>query len=240
MSTPVLPHSSAVLRPRHRLSVRIAHWVNAFSFFAMVVSGFFILLAHPRLYWGETGYFGDPAVIDFPLPLIKDYSGWARSLHFLGAWILVINGALYLLSGLVGGHFFRRMLPSRLQLRVDHIVQDLREHLRFKAPTGGQGYNLLQKLAYLVVIFVLFPVVVLTGLTMSPAVTAAWPWLFDLFAGRQSARTIHFFAASGLVLFLLVHVFQVILVGFRKEVWAMIAGGRQTTHETHPDSEAAR
>lgn len=226
--------------PRHRLSVRIAHWVNALAFFAMVFSGFVILLAHPRLYWGENGYFDQPALVDFPLPVVLEHTGWARSLHFLGAWILVINGGLYLLSGIVGGHFFRRMLPSRMQLRVAHMAQDLRDHLRFKVPEGGHGYNLLQKLAYLAVVLGLFPLVLLTGLTMSPAVTAAWPWLFDLFGGRQSARTIHFFAAAALVLFLLVHVFQVILVGFRKEVWAMIAGGRPdgappaTAEETKP------
>lgn len=224
--------------PRHRLSVRIAHWINVIVFLTLVFSGIAILLAHPRLYWGEDGYYGDPAWLTLPLPEKLDYTGWGRSLHFLAAWMLVFNGAAYLLSGLINQHLLRRMLPTRMQMKLANIRQDIRDHLRLKAHASSGDYNFMQKLAYLVVIFVLFPTIVLTGLTMSPAVTAAWPWLFDLFGGRQSARTIHFLAASSLVLFLLIHLFQVILIGFRKEVGDMITGGRIAT-PTGTDGDGA-
>ena len=242
-SDPIPPVSLAPIH-RHRLSVRIWHWINAVAFMAMLVSGFVILLAHPRLYWGEAGYYGDPAWLDLPLPESLSFSGYARSVHFLAAWILVINAALYLLYGLANGHFLRRLLPSAAQLRPVRIASDVWMHLRLKTHTDADGsYNLLQKLSYLGVLFVLLPVVLLTGLTMSPAVTTDYPWLFDLFGGRQSARTIHFIAASSLLLFLLVHVFQVILVGFRREVLAMITGGRIVpvmVDERGPPAQAER
>lgn len=224
------PHpipSASLALPRHRLSVRLWHWINAVAFMTMLISGFIILLAHPRLYWGEAGYYGDPAWLDLPLPESLSFSGYARSVHFLAAWILMVNAVLYLLYGLANGHLRRRLIPSADQLRPVRIARDVWMHLRLKTHLNADGsYNLLQKLSYLGVLFVLFPLVLLTGLTMSPAVTTDYPWLFDLFGGRQSARSTHFVAASALLLFLLVHVFQVILVGFRREVMAMITGGR--------------
>jgi len=168
---------------RHALLVRTTHWINFLSFLALAVSGVAILIAHPRFYWGESGYFDTPAAFELPLPVNLDQTGWGRDLHFLGAWITVINGFIYLVWGL-----FSR-------------------HLRYA------GYNLLQRLAYTGVVFGLFPVMIVTGVTMSPAVTAAYPVLFTIFGGRQSARTIHFFAADLLVLFLLVHVVMTIRAG---------------------------
>ena len=94
---------------RHNLLVRITHWVNTLAFLALVVSGSAILLAHPRLYWGETGAFGSPALFQLPLRLNLDQSGWGRSLHFLAAWICVLNGVVYVLSGLVRRHFTAAM-----------------------------------------------------------------------------------------------------------------------------------
>lgn len=210
---------------RHALTVRITHWINAVSFCTLVFSGYFILSAHPRLYWGENGYFGAPSLFDLPLALNLDDSGWSRSLHFLAAWALVINGIVYLLWSVFTGHLRRRLLPTAEQLQPRHLVDDILRHLRFEhAPDAASRYNVLQKITYLVVIYLLFPIVLLTGLTMSPAVTAACPWLFDLFGGRQSARTLHFFTACTLILFLAVHLGQVILIGFRSEVLAMITG----------------
>jgi Ni/Fe-hydrogenase b-type cytochrome subunit len=236
--------SASLAVPRHRLSVRVWHWINAVAFMTMLISGFVILLAHPRLYWGEAGYYGDPAWLDMPLRESLSFSGYARSVHFLAAWILVINAALYLLYGLANGHFLRRLLPSAAQLRPIQIARDVWMHLRLKTHVDvGGSYNLLQKLSYLGVLFLLLPLVLLTGLTMSPAVTTDYPWLFDLFGGRQSARSIHFIAASALLLFLLVHVFQVILVGFRREVMAMITGGRTvppTVSDPVPPTQAGR
>lgn len=219
---------------RHTLFVRVTHWVNAISFLALLVSGIAVLLAHPRMYWGETGYFGEPALFELPLPVILYHTGWGRSLHFLAAWILVINGLSYLLVCLLNGHIKRDLLPTRTQLKLSHVAQDIRAHLRFKHSAGAAArhYNFLQKITYLGVIFVLLPVMLLSGLTMSPAVTSAHPWLFDLFAGWQSARTVHFISATLLLGFLLVHLAMVILTGFRSQVGAMITGRHHLPTET--------
>src|SRR5512140_3350447 len=167
----------------HSGFVRTTHWINFLSFLALAVSGVAILIAHPRFYWGETGYFDTPAAFELPLAVNLDQTGWGRDLHFLGAWIIVLNGFLYVVWGLVSRRF------------------------RFG------GYSLLQRYAYTGVVFGLLPLMILTGVTMSPAITAAHPVLFSVFGGRQSARTIHFFAADLLVLFLLVHVIMAIRAG---------------------------
>jgi thiosulfate reductase cytochrome b subunit len=168
---------------RHNLLVRTTHWISFLSILALAVSGVAILIAHPRFYWGETGYFDTPAAFELPLTVNLDQTGWGRDLHFLGAWIAVINGLIYLAWGLVSRHF------------------------RFTE------YKSLQRFAYLSVIFGLLPVTILTGVTMSPAVTAAYPVLFTIFGGRQSARTIHFLAADLLVLFLVIHVTMAVRAG---------------------------
>jgi thiosulfate reductase cytochrome b subunit len=150
----------------------------------------------------------------------------ARDWHFLMAWLFVVNGAVYLLFGAFSGHFRRDLAPAADQLRARHILADLWDHVRLRAPRGeaARRYNVLQKLAYLTVVFLLLPVMVLSGLTMSPAVTAAVPGLFDLFGGRQSARTIHFLVANLLVLFVLVHVIEVLLAGVVNGMRSMITG----------------
>jgi thiosulfate reductase cytochrome b subunit len=219
------PDLSALLH-RHTVLVRIAHWVNALSFLALLVSGIAILMAHPRLYWGESGYFGEPALLELPLPVVLEQTGWGRSLHFLAAWILVLNGLWYLVASLLNGHVHRDLLPTRAQMRLRHIARDIGDHLRLLPQRGeaARHYNFLQKIAYLLVIFVLFPLMVLSGLTMSPAVASAHPWLFDLFAGRQSARTVHFICASLLLLFVLIHIGQVFVAGFANTMRAMLTG----------------
>jgi thiosulfate reductase cytochrome b subunit len=150
----------------------------------------------------------------------------ARDWHFLMAWLFVANGTLYLVFGLLSGHFRRDLAPAADQLRVRHILADIWDHVRLRVPRGeaARRYNFLQKLAYLTVVFLLLPIMVLSGLTMSPAVTAALPGLFDLFGGRQSARTIHFLVANLLVLFVLVHVIEVLLAGIVNGVRSMITG----------------
>jgi thiosulfate reductase cytochrome b subunit len=152
--------------------------------------------------------------------------GLARDWHFALAWLFVLNGAVYLLFGLFTGHFRRDLVPMADQMRPRHIMMDIWDHVRLRRPRGeaARRYNVLQKLAYLAVVFVLLPVMVLTGLTMSPAVTAAMPFLFDLFGGRQSARTIHFIVANLLVLFVLVHIVQVLVAGVFNTMRSMITG----------------
>src|SRR5882672_2146107 len=150
----------------------------------------------------------------------------ARDWHFLAAWLFVINGAIYLLFGLFSGHFRRDLAPGADQLRPRHILHDIWNHLRLRRPRGeaAKRYNVLQKLSYLVLIFVLLPAMLLSGMTMSPAATAAFPFLFDLFGGRQSARTIHFITANLLLLFVLVHIVQVLLFGVFNLTRSMITG----------------
>ena len=188
---------------RHKALVRATHWINALSFVALTVSGAAILVAHPRFYWGETGYFDTPAAFELPLKVNLDQTGWGRNVHFLAAWIAVVNGLIYVAWGALSGHFHDRLRPARAPL---------------------DGYNFLQRLAYLGVVFGLFPLVILSGLTLSPAVTAAYPALFALFGGRQSARTIHFIAADFLLLFLIIHVAMTIRSGFVKNIRSMIIG----------------
>ena len=197
---------------RHKTLVRTTHWIHALSFVVLVVSGIAILIAHPRFYWGETGYFDMPAAIELPLTPNLDQSGWGRSLHFLAAWIAVINGFIYVAWGWLSGHFQHKLMPG------------LMRHARRRNPAASSAYSFSQRAAYLGVVFGLFPVVVLSGLTMSPGVTAAYPQLFALFGGRQSARTIHFIAANLLVLFLVIHVAMTILSGFGRNMRAMITG----------------
>ncbi|MEH3116248.1 MAG: cytochrome b/b6 domain-containing protein [Methylorubrum populi] len=220
--------------PRHPLWVRLTHWVNAGAFLALAVSGCAILLALPRLFWGETGANDAPAWLVLPLPVNLEQTGWGRSLHFLAAWIFVLNGALYGLAALASGHLLRRLAPDRDQLRPRRIAGDIRAHLRLTG-SGGAGagrYNVLQKLAYLAVLLVLGPVTLLSGLTMSPGVTAACPELFTLFGGRQSARTVHFLSAALFVGFLLVHIWQVLANGPFDLMRGMITG-----HSAAPKEE---
>ncbi len=213
--------------PQHSAIVRFTHWITTLSFLGLLVSGIAILLAHPRLYWGETGALGTPSLIDLPLPFVfVGQSGWGRSLHFLSAWVLVLNGLLYVLSGLVTQHFRKQLLPGRADLAWRSMSIVVSNHLRLKRPTEEESltYNILQRLTYLGGGVVLFPLMIWTGLAMPPALTSVFPTLVNVLDGQQSARTIHFFAATVLVLFLLVHVAMVCLAGFTSRVRAMVTG----------------
>jgi thiosulfate reductase cytochrome b subunit len=149
-----------------------------------------------------------------------------RRWHFAMAWIFAINGALYLGWTLVSGHHFRDLLPTREQSRPRHVLKDIRDHARLRFPKGeaARRYNVIQKWTYLAVILILLPLMVLTGLCMSPGFNAVAPWLVELAGGRQSARTLHFLSAGGLVLFLLVHVALVVLSGLWNNLRSMITG----------------
>jgi thiosulfate reductase cytochrome b subunit len=150
----------------------------------------------------------------------------ARQWHFAFAWVLVLPGLLFWLWGLVTRHVQRDLAPTRQELRPRHIWRDIKNHARLRFPKGeaARRYNILQKLSYVGVIFGLLPAMVLTGLTMSPGMNAAWPWLLDLFGGRQSARSIHFICAGLLVAFILVHLTMVVLAGPVNELRSMITG----------------
>jgi thiosulfate reductase cytochrome b subunit len=212
--------------PRHTVLIRLTHWINTISFLALLESGFAILQAQPALYWGETGFFGDPSLINLPILQNEHLSGTGRGLHFFAAWICVVNGGIYVLSGLLTHHFRRDMVPARSKLAWRPVLQMLLNQLRLKKPSEEQfhTYNVLQRLTYLAVIFLLFPLVILSGLAMSPAIVAVVPGLVEVFGGYQSARTIHFFVTILLVLFLIVHIAMVSLPGFFRRMRAMITG----------------
>lgn len=147
-----------------------------------------------------------------------------RRWHFFFAWLFLFNGLAYLAWSLGSGHLRRDLAPSRQDLK--HIGASILEHARLKFPKGEEAkrYNVLQKLAYLSVALVLLPLMLLSGLAMSPGMDAAFPFLIDLFGGRQTARTIHFIAASGIVLFFLVHIAMVLLSGVWNNLRSMITG----------------
>jgi len=220
-------------RPRHSRLVRITHWITTLSFCGLLVSGIAILVAHPRLYWGETGSLETPSLLDLPIPLMLGQSGWGRYLHFLSAWVCVLTGLLYVVSGLVTQHFRHDVLPAKADLAWRRISSSVWDHVRLKRPSEEESltYNVVQRLAYLAVVFVLFPLIILTGLAMSPAITSVIPALATVLGGHQSARTVHFFVASTIVLFLLVHIAMVGLAGFTTRVRTMITGDRGATQE---------
>jgi thiosulfate reductase cytochrome b subunit len=233
--------------PRHTAVVRVTHWIATLCFFALLVSGIEIVISHPRFYWGEVGNVLTPSLFDLPIPasrsavktgygyVLPDQNGWSRSLHFQTAWILIFTGLLYVLFGLVTRHFGKNLLPTRADLSPRALWKSLLDHLPFRRqdPADELSYNVLQRIAYVVVIFVAFPLMIWTGLAMSPAVTSAFPFTVTVFGGQQSARTLHFFATVFLVLFLLVHVVEVWRAGFRSRMRPMLTG------RTNPPKEHA-
>lgn len=172
---------------------------------------------------GGTAFRGFPSWIT--LPSYQDLAT-GRRWHFFFAWLFVLNGLAYLIYGIFAGHFRRDLIPSTDQLSFTHLKQEVANHTRFRFPKGEKArrYNSLQKMAYLAVIFVLLPLMILTGFTMSPGLDAAFPWLVELFGGRQTARTIHFIAASLLVTFVIVHLFMVLVSGLWNNLRSMVTG----------------
>ena len=171
----------------------------------------------------------------------------ARRWHFFFAWILAFGLAAYMARSLFNRHISQDLHIRKWEWSPKHIWQDIKDHARLKFPTGAEAlkYNILQKLAYISVIFVLLPLMIFTGLTMSPAIGAAWPWLLDVFGGRQSARSLHFICAAGLVAFFFVHMAMVILAGPINEVRSIITGRlrlpgkREVASEPVAEGEAA-
>ncbi len=205
--------------PHHALFVRVTHWLTFLSFLALLVTGAEIVISHPRFYWGDEGNPNTPALFELPIPasrpwvntgypyVLPDQNGWSRSLHFQAAWLCVLTGLFYTVSGFASRHFQTNLLPAS------------------PPQTDDRTYNPLQRLTYLAVVFALFPLMIWTGLAMSPALTAGFPLLASAVGGHQSARTLHFFATLLLVLFVIGHVVMVWRAGFKQRVGAMITGG---------------
>jgi thiosulfate reductase cytochrome b subunit len=223
---------------RHSAFVRVTHWITALCFLALLVSGAEITISHPRFYWAENGNVLTPVLFKLHIPssrslvptgygyVLPDQNGWSRYLHFQSAWIAVVTGLLYGIAGFFSGHFRKSLLPLKPDRSWRAFWKAIMSHLRFERPSAAEAwsYNLLQRLSYLFVIFVLFPLVIWTGLAMSPAFTSAVPATVSLLGGRQSARTLHFFVSVALLLFLLVHVGMIWFAGFWSRMRAMITG----------------
>ncbi len=268
-ATPALSPSTARRIYRHRLPVRLMHWINVLCLTILLMSGLTIFNAHPALYWGRDSTFADPwvSLMATQAPgaaglqgvtriaghnfdttgvlgasrgsdgetVARGFPSWAtipgaqwlsmgRHWHFFFAWLFVVNGIAYVSYGVFSGHLTRDLLPTRTELR--NIGRSIKDHLLLRHPSGdaAKRYNVLQNLAYLLVIFGLLPLVILAGWAMSPRLGAVFPGWVDLLGGRQSARTLHFLAATGLLAFVLVHVFEVIISGVWNQLRSMLTG----------------
>lgn len=254
---------------RHRLPVRVMHWINVLCLVILLMSGLQIFNAHPALYWGHDSSFDHPWIsigavrtADGGISGVTTIAGhsfstdgvlgaskvegenhksarafpaWAtipgpqwlsmgRHWHFFFAWLFVINGLAYVLYAIFSGHLRRDLLPTRAELA--NIGRSIKDHLLFRHETGeaAKRYNVLQNLAYLSVIFVLLPLIILAGMAMSPRLDTVFTGWIELLGGRQSARTLHFLAAMGIVLFVLVHVFEVLINGAWNQIRSMVTG----------------
>ena len=231
--------------PRHTLLVRVTHWLTVISFVALLVTGLEIVVSHPRFYWGETGNVNMKPLFTIPIPssrdtvptgysyVMPDQNGWSRYLHFESAWVLVLTGLVYGAVSLLNGHFRRNLFPEPGQRTLGAHLKRIGQYLR-RTPPGPEeatSYNALQRTTYLFVIFVMFPLVILTGLALSPSFNSAFPFVVNLLGGRQSARTMHFFLTWALVLFFVVHVVMIAVSGF----WRRMRG--MTTGRTDPAPE---
>ena len=254
---------------RHKLPIRLMHWINVVCFIVLLMSGLNIFNAHPALNIGKssynnqapilemtavqtnagkligyttifghqintTGVFGASISADgralqrgFPSWMTIPSSQWlsmARRWHLFFAWIFVINGITYVAYSLLTKHVQRDLLTTKSDRAG--IWQSIKDHARFKHASGEAAipYNVLQKIAYLSVIFILLPLVILMGWAMSPFLNSLVPGWVDLFGGRQTARTIHFIVAWLLVGFVFIHVFEVIITGVWNNLRSMITG----------------
>jgi thiosulfate reductase cytochrome b subunit len=224
--------------PRHAAVVRVTHWLTVISFLALLITGAEIVISHPRFYWGEVGNVLTPPLFTLPIPasrntvptgygyVLPDQNGWSRYLHFQAAWALVLTGMVYAISSLWNGHFRQSLIPAPADRTWRAFREVIANYLRRAPPHEAEtrSYNVVQRTAYLTVIFVLFPLVIWTGLALSPAFDSAFPVAVAALGGRQSARTLHFIVSGALVLFLVVHVAMVVLAGFRDRMRSMITG----------------
>ncbi len=255
---------------RHRLPVRISHWLNVPFLIILIMSGLQIFNAHPALYWGDRSdrdrpllsmrpmqtdsgeikgitailghQFDTTGVLGYSNGMGRGFPAWAtipsgkwlamgRQWHLFFAWLFVVNGLMFMAYALASRHVTRDLAPTKRDLRS--IGKSIKDHLILRHPTGEEAkrYNVLQKLAYATILFIVAPLIVLTGLAMSPTIDTAFPWLLIMFGGRQAARTIHFIACFSFVGFIVIHVLQVVLTGFLNNIRSMVTGWFTVRHE---------
>lgn len=255
---------------RHRLPVRISHWLNVPFLIILIMSGLQIFNAHPALYWGDRSdrdqpllsirpvqteggevkgittilghQFDTTGVLGYSDGMRRAFPAWAtipsakwlamgRQWHLFFAWLFVINGLVFTAYALASRHAARDLTPTSSELRS--IGKSIKDHLILRHPTGDEAkrYNVLQKLAYAGVLFIVAPLIVLTGLAMSPTIDTAFPWVLTMLGGRQAARTLHFIACFSFVGFIAIHVIQVTLTGFLNNIRSMVTGWFIIKHE---------
>lgn len=267
---------------RHRLPVRIMHWINVVALLVLLLSGLQIFNAHPTLNWGQSSYSGRAPILDmsarqqgdgsmigvttvfghaftttgvfgaskdadgqwqqraFPSWLTLPGPQWlamGRLWHFFFAWVFVLNGLAYVIYSAASRHLSRDLWPDRQDRRS--LGQSIKEHLRLRHPRGeaAKRYNVLQKWAYLLVIFVLLPLIIVMGWAMSPRLDSVIPGWVDLVGGRQTARTLHFMAALLIVAFVFVHLFEVVITGTWNNLRSMITGRYRVPLEENEHGE---
>ncbi len=216
---------------RHRISTRLWHWINAVAIIVMLMSGMMISNAHPHLYWGQYG-----ANLDTPWFDPPHFPGWltipstynlalARHWHLAFAWVFAFGFLIYLIVSLINRHLRDLHVEAR-EIAPKHLIAEVVHHAKLQFPTGAAAlkYNTLQKLTYITVLFGLFPLVILTGLCLSPGLSPLTGWAIDLFGGRSTARSIHFICAAAIALFIVVHLLLVLLAGPYNEIRSMITG----------------
>ena len=215
---------------RHALSTRLWHWLTLPCIVILFMSGLNISNAHPRLYWGEWGYAVEDAWLLLPryptwMTLPNYYSlGGARDWHNVAAWPFAVLLLLIWIAMLVNGHFKRDLTTSRAEWKPAAIAADFRNHLARKFNAHEGKYSYLQKLTYGLIFGVALPLMIITGMAMSPGMDAAWPFLSEMFGGRQSARSIHFLMAWAIMIFMVLHVVLVLIAGPWKLLRGMITG----------------
>ena len=237
---------------KHRISTRLWHWVNAVAIFVMLMSGMMISNVHPHLYWGQFG-----ANLDTPWLDVPHFPGWltipssynlalARHWHLFFAWIFAVGFLVYLVISLINRHVQRDLTLSLKEVSPKHLIEEVVHHAQLKFPTGAAAlhYNTLQKITYVAVIFGLIPLMILTGMCLSPGLSPLTSWAIDLFGGRQSARSIHFICAGLIALFIVVHLLLVLLAGPYNEIRSMITGKFRIPHDrpvkiVEPEGELA-
>lgn len=222
---------------RHALTTRIWHWLNALAFAVLFMSGLNISNAHRYLYWGDYGF--DPAdawlsVMRFPawatIPQRYDLAE-ARDWHNSFAWVFALGLLVMWVMSLINRHFTRDIAARLAEWSPRALVADVKRHLTGKHIGEGGGYNVLQKITYGVVLGVLLPMMIFTGLAISPGFEPAAPWLVDILGGRQSARSLHFIVAWALFGFVVLHLVMVLVSGPVRQIADMITGGSRKEAE---------
>ena len=217
---------------RHALSTRLWHWANLACVVILFMSGLNISNAHPRLYWGDWGFDRSTAWLEVPR-----FPGWmtipghyslagAREWHLLMAWPFALALLFMWLSMLLNRHFARDLVTTRREWTWAAIREDVGKHLRLDFTHEGSKFNFLQKLAYGLVLGVLLPGMILTGMGISPGLSPLLGPIVDFVGGRQTARSLHFLFAWGLFGFFVLHVVLVVVSNPLRQMRDMITGGR--------------